>query len=145
MLKKLSHHWHLDNQVIGNQKFFVLNIFLNNKSNHNVNTKLNIYTNKLISCNFYNIDLTYQYAKNHPEYEKYTTNKKTPVVELKQEIYFPKNNFFAKYKYMADINVYEENTLMIIGNNEYETMIFELCDKKNIYNFTISKSNNLLE
>lgn len=146
MFKNLSHHWYLDNQVFGNHNFFILNIFLNNKSNYNINAKLNIYTNKIINCDLYNIDLSSQYAKNNPEYEKYVINRENSDMKLRREIYFPNDSFFALYKYSANIYIRQENTLLIAGFNKYETMDFELYNgKKNIYKFTISQSNNLLQ
>jgi hypothetical protein len=104
------------------------------------NAKINIYTNKLVEFGYYNHDIR--------NFEQKDIEKKAKYLITPPEIYFPKKSFFATYKYKSQINITEENTLFIAGNNELENIKFEIFDgydKKNKYNFTVQKENFYLD
>lgn len=131
MLRNISH----SPKLLTFDNHFILYVFLSNDYNIK-NTKINIYTNKLIKFGYCNCDI-----RNLEE-----DNKQTKYLITQPEIYFPKKSFFATYKYKALINVAEENTLFIAGNNEFEKMKFEIFDSyysKNRYSFTVQKENLL--
>jgi hypothetical protein len=143
---KNMHHTH---KLIRSQpnNSFILHVYIN-RNNKLPRSNLIVYSNKLLDGMIFNCNLEKIKKENvqtttvdKDKLHQYIFNEET----FKQEIFIPKNKFFATYKYtFPSITLYPEMTIVLGADTQFEpmTLVFtsDHVNKNDYYKCIISEN-----
>ncbi len=147
MFKNMSHSYKLMKSPF--DESYMLHVYLN-RLHKLPKANLTIFSNQILDGVVMNCNLEQIVKKkfnisslNKDEISQYIFDKNL----FKQEIYFPKNKFFATYKYtFPTITLYPETTIILCAETTFEPMSLVLrpgypsIKSEEFYKFTITEN-----